>query len=154
MAKTKADLIEEATAAGIPLTGNETGADLRALLKDTDAQDGETAAPVEIPATEVAVSETAKAVADAKVVLDKAAADHEEAKVAHAAATAPPKPVPGTHLLIEGSESPVLIPGVAVEGALQRRVLINGVNYEHVSDRVVTDEAGAVVGTVWVYRRM
>jgi hypothetical protein len=50
MTRTKAELIELCTAAAIPLRGDETAAELRTLLKDDDAADGEDdEAPVTVP---------------------------------------------------------------------------------------------------------
>lgn len=112
----------------------------------------ETAAVAEPTPEEVAIRDAAKDVADAKAALDEATATHAEAVAAHAELTKPALAVAGKHFLMEGSKVPVLLPNPADE-AYPRRMTINGVNYEHVSDEVGVDENGKEA-VVWVYRSM
>lgn len=113
------------------------------------------AAPVEAvepSETEQAVTDTAAQLADAQEVLAAAQQQHEEAKAAHATATAPPKPVAEKQCLIEGSMVPVDLPDLT-DGPFPRRILLSGINYEHVSEvTFVGDDEQPY--TIWVYRRM
>lgn len=90
------------------------------------------------------VTDAQAMVADAQATLDAARAEHEEAAAAHAALTAPP-PITGPRVKLEHTGEIIAVnPGEERE----RRLLVGGHNYEHVSD--VTDQGE----TIWVYRRM
>lgn len=144
MAKSKADLIEEATKQGLTLTGDETAADLRKLLNDVNEGDGEDT-PQGPTVEEQAVTDAAARVAAARKVLDEAIVEHDAAKAAHAETVRQPDPEFGVHYQIEGNSSRGVLPK-EFGGQYPYRLTLDGQNYEHVSDHPVT---GA-----WIYRQM
>lgn len=158
----KADLVRDAKARGLVLTGDETVADLELLLE----QAGESAADVEAEANfvepdpavaeaEQNVAAARQAVVDAQTALGEAKAAHDEAVAAHSALTAPPLPVVGKQYLVEGSAEPRDIPTdvLADSGQYPRRIMVNGSSYEHVSDAPGVDAEGKPA-IAWVYRKM
>lgn len=149
----KSDLIRDAKARGLDLTGAETVDDLKAMLDkagESKAEVDEEAEAEEAAVAESAaeVAEKAQAVADAEAALAEAREDHEAAKVAHKTLTVGPDPVLGKDILleVEGGATHDSVPMPAEwGGAHERRFNRNGVNYEHVSEGI---------NGVWVYRRM
>lgn len=158
----KADLVKDAEGKGILLTGKETVDELKALLEahgegKADVE-GEAALPEEDPAVIEAqqkVAEAQQAVVDAQTALGEAKAEHEAAVADHAKLTAPPLPVVGKQYLMEGAPEPqnLTASDLAEFGIYPRRIMVNGISYEHVSEATGLDEAGELA-VAWVYRRM
>lgn len=101
-----------------------------------------------------AIADAQQAVVDAQTNLGEAKQVHEEAVAAHAALTAPPLPVVGKQYLVEGFREPrdLSAGDIAEFGAYPRRILVNGIIYDHVSEAPgQTDEGEPAVA--WVYRR-
>jgi hypothetical protein len=153
----KADLLRECKKLGIPVSGNETVAELEELLGkagETQAQMDEEAAVPEEPVPAETTEQEAK-VAEAKAKLDEAKAKLAEAQAEfntaadeHAAASKPVA-VYGKHILLEtGAHGEYSLadapPGW--ENDKPYRLLLNGQNYEHTS---TVDATG-----VWIYRRI
>lgn len=157
----KADLVKDAKKKGIPLTGDETTAELEALLEahGETAEDVEAEAAVEedpaVVEAQQKVADAQQAVVDAQTALGEAKTAHEEAVAEHATLTAPPLPVVGKQFLLEGSASPQDIPAtdLAEFGARPRRIMMSGVSFEHVSEAPGVDADGKP-DVAWVYRKM
>lgn len=98
------------------------------------------------------VAEAQQAVVDAQTALGEAKQAHEEAVAEHTRLTSPPLPVVGKQYLVEGYKDPRDLPTLD-DGAYPRRIMVNGVSYEHVSEAPGQDEAGEPT-VAWVYRRM
>lgn len=151
----KADLIKDAKKRGIALTGDETVAELEALLEgngEPEAQ-AEAEAAVPDPDAEAAAEAVAKAtqdVADAKEKLAEAVIAHQEAVAALAEANKPPLPIYGQHLVIEGGGQMDMPKDW--NGQYQFRLVQNGVIYDHVGETPGVDAEGKPA-MVWVYRR-
>lgn len=155
MAKTKAQLIVDAETAGITLTGSETAAEILAKLNAAGDDTGETVVeagdtPVEAKEPtpeEAALAEAAAKVADAKKVLDEAAATHKAAvdEEAAAAEVLRVKPEVGKHVILEDSGTVEVADAYDSMGNKQRSFVYAGSNYEHTAE----GENG-----VWVYRKM
>lgn len=151
MAKTKAELVKDAKAKGLTLTGDETSSELKDLLATVGVDEGDIE-PEPEPETAAAVRDTAKALADAKDVLAEAQAAHDEAQAAHQEATKAPLPVIGTQCLVEGSLNPVNLPNPE-DGPYPRSFMLNGKGYEHVDNGAgVTKDGKPAVA--WIYRGM
>lgn len=165
----KADLIADAEAKGIPLTGTETVAELEMLLeshgenqaeveaeaaKDEDIK-VEDAEDPDVVEAQHRVAEAQQAVVDAQTALGEAKTAHEAAVVEHTRLTAPPPPVVGGQYLLEGSPVPQDIPAdvLAESGQYPRRIMVNGASLEHVSDAPGVDADGKPT-VAWVYRKM
>lgn len=100
------------------------------------------------PDTETLEADRAAAatnVADLREALTVAEAELQEKDDAIAAAQPQPEPVVGPRIKLEHSGE---IRSVAEGEQRERRLLLDGINYEHVSDAVDQDEV------IWVYRQM
>lgn len=151
----KSDLIADARSKGIPLTGDETVAELEALLvahgetqSAADAEEALASVPPEPTEQEVKVSEAKSKLDEAKTKLAEAEAEFKAAAEEHATAMKPVA-VYGKHILLEtGVHDQYSLADAPPnwENEKPRALLINGVNYEHTS---TVDDSG-----VWIYRRM
>lgn len=139
----KADLIKDAQARGLALTGRESVAELEAML----AAAGESESEIDTEAADAELVEATQAVTDAKAALDDALHTYEDAVASRAALekSRQPTPDPAIHIFLEGAEGRHTLIEYADAAAKPTRIVIGGKNFEHVSD----GENG-----VWVYRRM
>lgn len=149
MAKTKAELIEEATGRGIDLEGTETVEQLKTMLSRDE--DGDPA-PKPMP-DPVAVSK-AKLEA-AKTALVEAEADHK--RVVAENTPAEEQADPDKHVLVDnggtGSYGIMEVPAGIACPCRERALLLPGLgNVEHVGEQIVMKDNKPIV--VWTYRKM
>lgn len=148
MAATKAELVKEAKSMGIPLTGEETVAELKELIgKNDEEEDDDNVEDAAVSAEDEEIAAASQAVDEAQATLALAKEELVAAEEAKKAAVKASHPVadPTKHIYLgTGSGEDMLVD--APEGwNKDRRINYHGTNYEVVR---VSDDG------VWCYRHM